>query len=197
HDDLPCMDDDDFRRGKPSSHKVFGEGVATLAGDGLFAFAFEVFTRSRSERKIEVIQDIAGITGPKGVVAGQEMDIRSGKERSPALLRKTHFHKTALFITGSIRAGAIIANVPEPILDHLTRGGKCLGMLFQITDDLLDLDEKGTEEERLTYPSIYGVESTRFRAKGYATRANHYFEKAGKDFKVLNHFTRFVLHRKR
>jgi geranylgeranyl diphosphate synthase type II len=197
HDDLPCMDNDDFRRGRPSSHKVFGEGVATLAGDGLFAYAFELFTRSKSKRKIEVIRDLARISGPRGVVAGQEMDIRDVKERTTRFLRQTHYRKTALLISGSIRAGAIIGDVRDQTIGYLTRGGELLGMLFQITDDLLDLDDKGTEENRLTYPSIYGEMRSRFRARGYADRARYYFEMAGQEYQVLTHFTRFILNRSR
>ncbi|RKX69656.1 geranyl transferase [candidate division WOR-3 bacterium] len=197
HDDLPCMDNDDFRRGKPTSHRVFGEGVATLAGDGLFAFAFELLSRSKSDQKLRVIADLARITGPKGIVAGQEMDIREKKELTPSFLRKTHFRKTALLITGSIRAGAIIARVDDSILTNLTRGGEALGMLFQITDDLLDVREKGSEENRLTYPLLYGIDRSRFRARRYADRARYYFHRAGEVYQVLKEITTFILNRDR
>lgn len=197
HDDLPCMDDDDYRRGRPSSHKMFGEGVAVLVGDGLFAYAFDLITRSESERKVEVVADLTRITGPDGIVAGQEMDIREKKERNPRFLRQTHFKKTALLITGSIRAGGLVAQVKDSTLQSLTLGGESLGMLFQITDDMIDVHEQGSEEDRLTYPMIYGLDGTRFRARKYADRARFYFRKAGTGYRVFEEITDFILNRDR
>lgn len=197
HDDLPCIDNDDYRRGKPASHKVYGEGVATLTGDGLFAYAFDLLSRAGSEESLRVIADLAKITGPKGIVLGQEMDIREQKDRSPTFLRQTHFRKTALLIAGSIRAGAIVGRVDDPILNDLTRGGESLGMLFQITDDILDAEAGGREENRLTYPLIYGLKRSQFRARRYADRARYYFQRAGEDFQILQEITNIVLNRDR
>jgi len=172
HDDLPCMDDDDLRRGKPTSHRVFGEAMAVLAGDALHALAIELLARSG---KVEIIQDVANAIGTAGLVGGQAFDLEAeGAKPSPDIVERIHLGKTAALITVSLRVGARMADALTEDLEAITLYGRKLGLAFQIIDDILDItaDETqlgkpiGSDEERskMTYPAVYGIEKSRLIA---------------------------------
>lgn len=177
HDDLPCMDDDDYRRGKPSSHKVFGEGVAVLAGDGLHSLAFDVLASVGSMKGVpaptalRVIEEICRATGTDGMIGGQVMDLESeGKPATPGTVRYIHRRKTAALLAASLRAGGILAGADRRTMDALTRYGENLGLAFQIVDDILNvrcsqeaLGKKPGGDARLgkaTWPAVYGLEAS-------------------------------------
>lgn len=179
HDDLPCMDDDDFRRGKPSNHKVYGEAVAVLAGDALLTLAFELLsevasedTADQQERALAVIREIACAAGSRGLVGGQVVDLQSeGKIIGEETLEFIHRCKTGALLRASVRAGAIWGGANGEKLQALTEYAENLGLCFQIVDDLLDVvgDEArlgkkvGADRARgkATFPALYGVEQSR------------------------------------
>ena len=207
HDDLPSMDDDDFRRGKAAAHKKFGEAMAILSGDGLFAHAFELFALGNGlvKEKLMVIQAVSEVVGPKGVVYGQTLDISREMSPNPVSLRRIHFNKTAKFIAVSVKCGAIMAQAPAPLINDLYAAGIYMGMLFQYTDDILDVvgekeklgktPGKDLAAGKLTAPAVYGLDGAMFRARRYAELANQKFSGLGDRFNVFNMITDFILHR--
>jgi geranylgeranyl diphosphate synthase type II len=181
HDDLPAMDDDDLRRGKPTNHTVFGEAAAILAGDGLLTFAFDLLSSPVSAAvgdpaRIRVIQTIARAAGPLGMVGGQSLDmIYEGKQVGYETLRSIHRSKTGALITASTVCGAIVAGASVEQEDALKTYGTHIGLAFQIVDDLLDV-EATTEQlgkpagsdvksDKVTYPSLFGKEISRTMAR--------------------------------
>lgn len=206
-DDLPSMDDDDLRRGKPTLHRVFDEATAILASDALFSAAFELFSKTPVSEKIRiaVVKEICEAIGPEGVVGGQILDLDREKGFNPLTLRHLHYQKTARLIAASIKCGAILAKAPQKTVRILERGGIYMGMLFQITDDILDVisDEKtlgkGTQKDliqnSLTYPRLYGLEGAKHRAVGYTKRAKRAFTLLGKSFRIFQDITDFLLTR--
>jgi len=177
HDDLPAMDDDDLRRGRPTSHKVYGEALAILAGDALLTYAFEL--AARTERNpAALVRDLAVAAGPVGMVGGQVLDIRGeGKSilaatRDAATLERIHTWKTAALIRGAARAGALLAGAdPAPITTY----GAAIGLAFQVVDDILDI-ESTTEElgktagkdvasGKMTYPALHGMAAAKAEAR--------------------------------
>lgn len=207
HDDLPSMDNDDFRRGKASAHKKFGEATAILSGDGLFAYAFELFTEGEGliNEKYSVVKSVSEAVGPKGVVYGQVLDISNEEDCTPKVLRRIHINKTAKFIAISIKCGAIMACASKDTIDRLYSAGLYMGVLFQYTDDILDIvgekerlgktPGKDLASGKLTAPAIYGLDGARFRAKRYADLARKGFSAFGERFKKLSQITDFVLNR--
>lgn len=212
HDDLPCMDDDDFRRGKPSCHRAFDEATAILAGDGLQAFAYECFTHKsilkyvKPRNLIKAINLIAKATGFQGMVAGQMADLLAeGKKGNSRLLKWIHRHKTVALLEASLLTGAILAGQPKRELKILSKFGKNLGLLFQITDDLLDLlgDESllgkpvksDLKKKKLTYPSLYGIEKTKLLAKELAKKTVNFLAPFGNRASFLRDLTFFILNR--
>ncbi|MEK7866972.1 MAG: polyprenyl synthetase family protein [Planctomycetota bacterium] len=184
HDDLPAMDDDDFRRGKPSNHKVFGEAMAILAGDGLLTYAFELVAAKTPTAAVvpALVKEIGIAAGTRGMVGGQVADLEAENgKRDAGHLEYIHLHKTAALITCATRCGAISARASKADLALATRYGKNLGLAFQVVDDILDV--VGTTEElgktagkdadskKLTYPSVYGIERSREVAKRLVDRA--------------------------
>jgi geranylgeranyl diphosphate synthase type II len=181
HDDLPCMDDDDFRRGRPTSHKVFGEGVAVLAGDALLTVAFELVARTNPARRwtaAELVRDLAVASGSLFLVGGQVADLEGeGKPTSHAQLRWIHERKTSALLTASIRLGAMSANATPAELRALTRFGENLGMAFQVIDDILDATKtsaqlgktagKDAKAGKATYPSILGMKRAEAEARRF------------------------------
>ena len=181
HDDLPAMDDDDFRRGNPTNHKVYGEATAILAGDALLTEAFILLARSEDgphpAARLRVIHEIAHASGSRGMVGGQVVDMESeGKgEIDLATLSYIHTHKTGALIRASVRAGAILGGASTESLAALTRYGEAIGLAFQIADDILDVE--GTTEElgkdagsdqargKATYPALVGLEASKARAE--------------------------------
>ncbi len=178
HDDLPCMDNDDFRRGKPTNHKVFGEAVAVLAGDALLTFAPQIILKytKNQELTLKILDEYFKYAGAYGVIAGQIVDIESEKSiktiSNPIkTLEYIHSHKTADLFRLAIRTGAIIGGADEQQLQEMTTFAEKLGIAFQISDDILDeistFEEMGKtigkdkNAEKLTYVSVYGLESAK------------------------------------
>ena len=169
HDDLPAMDNDDLRRGKPSNHKAFGEATAILAGDALLNLAYELMGRSAHPRALKALSAIASAAGSSGMIAGQAADMwMEGREADQVMLRYIHSHKTADLITAPVVAGLILAGADDRQLEQGRMYGCHLGLAFQIVDDLLD--ELGDETKmgkrlgkdhavgKLTWPGLYGIE---------------------------------------
>jgi len=178
HDDLPAMDDDDFRRGKPTSHKVFGEAVAILAGDALLALAFEVLSSPhairtyRPDRLLSVIGDLAYAAGSRRLVAGQVLDLTSqGSHVEAHVIEEIMRNKTGALIQVSLTSGATLAGGSHEQIEIMGRFGECLGAIFQIRDDLLDWEgdpgrlgkavQKDRSHGKATYPNLVGEERTR------------------------------------
>ncbi len=177
HDDLPCMDNDDFRRGKPTNHKAFPEAIALLAGDGLLSYAPLVFIKNTpdcipKERIIRVLEEMFEAIGPSGMIGGQVMDIMSeNKTIDENTFKYIHTHKTGKMFELSLRGGAILCNADEKMLDILTNYAKTIGYAFQIADDILDITadfeelgktpNKDIKENKNTHPAIYGIENSR------------------------------------
>ncbi|MDD2463301.1 MAG: polyprenyl synthetase family protein [Desulfobulbus sp.] len=181
HDDLPAMDNDDLRRGKPTNHTVFGEAAAILAGDGLLTFAFDLLSSQASKAiadstRVRIIQTIARAAGPLGMVGGQSLDmIFEGKQVGYETLRSIHRSKTGALITASVLSGAMVAGATPDQEEALRTYGNNIGLAFQIVDDLLDV-EATTEElgkpagsdaksDKVTYPSLFGAETSRTMAR--------------------------------
>jgi geranylgeranyl diphosphate synthase type II len=182
HDDLPAMDNDDFRRGNPTNHKVFGEAVAILAGDALLTQAFILLSNPALAAAVppatllQVIHEIACCAGSKGMVGGQVVDMESEGKTDIDLptVQYIHIHKTGALIKASIKAGALLGGADGETLAALVRYGETIGLAFQIADDILDIE--GTTEElgkdagsdqargKATYPAVVGIEESRRRA---------------------------------
>lgn len=175
HDDLPAMDNDDLRRGKPSNHKAFGEATAILAGDALLNLAYELMGRSAHPRALKALSAIASAAGSSGMIAGQVADMwMEGREADQYMLRYIHSHKTADLITAPVVAGLILAGADDRQLEQGRIYGCHLGLAFQIVDDLLD--ELGDETKmgkrigkdhavgKLTWPGLYGIEQAKDEA---------------------------------
>ncbi|MDX1777129.1 MAG: polyprenyl synthetase family protein [Desulfobulbales bacterium] len=181
HDDLPAMDDDALRRGKPTNHTVFGEAGAILAGDSLLTFAFELLSGDVQETvsdrdRLAVISLISKAVGPEGMVGGQFLDLENeGKAVHEDTLREIHSRKTGALITASVQAGGVLASGTPAQVEALSRYGSKIGLAFQIVDDLLNVE--GTEEQlgkaagsdaarnKATYPALFGLEETRDKAR--------------------------------
>lgn len=200
HDDLPAMDDDDYRRGKLTNHKVYGEGMAVLAGDALLTYAFEILARygekhQEKQAAWQVLREIAVAVGTEGMIGGQVVDLESaGKHLADKeLLAYIHTHKTGALFRTSLRTGALLSGANAEELACLTLYAEKFGLAFQITDDLLDLvgNQKklgkpvgsDAKNDKLTYPALYGLEeSKRFvgeaieEARGALTKLPGYAE---------------------
>ena len=202
HDDLPAMDDDDFRRNKPTCHKVFGEAIAILAGDALHAIAFEILARSG---KVEIVEDVARAIGTCGLVGGQVADIElEGRDVSEADVRFIHERKTGALFTAAVRVGAVFADADENALNAITNYAKNVGLAFQITDDLLDLKgnlkKKGSnihsdlKLDKATYPRAVGKERAFKIAEKLVQDAKKILPD-DRDNELLNAIADFVLER--
>lgn len=200
HDDLPCMDDDDMRRGKPSCHKAFGEAEALLAGDGLCIDAFRVAAANARvpgvspAAVIRVVEELADASGCIGMVGGQMLDIQFMRTREvpPEEVRRVHRAKTGALIRGSVRAGAILCDADEARLHALTEYAERLGLVFQITDDLLDFGEK---EESVSYPAVFGVDESRRLAHEATREALEFLAPFPASAEPLRELARFLLRR--
>jgi geranylgeranyl diphosphate synthase, type II len=187
HDDLPAMDDDDFRRGNPTNHKVFGEATAILAGDALLTEAFILLSGAASsaapETRLRVIREIAHCAGSKGMVGGQVVDMESeGKaDIDFATVQYIHSHKTGALIKASVKAGALLGGAEGDALAAMTRYGEAIGLAFQIADDILDIEgtteqigkDAGSDEARgkATYPAVLGLAESKRLAEEMMTTA--------------------------
>ena len=214
HDDLPALDNDDYRRGKPTCHKVFGEAIGILAGDGLLTEAFKLMTSQSVQGPslcdggwvLDVIHEVAQAAGIFGMVGGQVLDIESeGKEVDLPTLQYIHTHKTGALILVSVRVGARLGGAKEETLKAFTRYGERIGLAFQIADDILNVEGKaallgkktGSDLSRgkATYPSLLGVEDSKRRARElveFAVDAIHSF---GPDAEPLWKIAWFILSR--
>jgi len=185
HDDLPALDNDDLRRGKPTCHKKFGEATAILAGDALLTLAFETIAAApvSPERRVAMVTEIATAAGTvKGMVGGQVADLEAeGKPVGPEMLEYIHRSKTAALIRASITAGAQCAGAPDADVARLRRFGETIGWAFQVTDDILDVTEssaalgktagKDIAQQKATYPAVFGLERAQQIAKELADSA--------------------------
>lgn len=206
HDDLPAMDNDDFRRGRPTNHKVFGEALAILAGDALLTLAFEVVARDVTPPAVAAAccADLASAAGPCGMVAGQVVDLEAeqGGLTTLAELEAIHRRKTGRLITCALTMGAQIAQTDSDSLARLRTFGQCVGLAFQITDDLLDVAGdagklgKGVRKDaaagKLTYPGLLGVAESRRRAEALIDEAEALLTPFGERGASLIQLARFV-----
>lgn len=212
HDDLPAMDDDAFRRGKPTNHKVYGEGMAILAGDGLLNMAYETMleadiTRERPAQAVAAMGEIARRAGVRGMVAGQTLDVSlEGAMPKQEYVRYIHEHKTADLLTAPLVAGLMLAGADEKQLEAGRLYGLNLGLAFQITDDLLDLEgdaallgkDTGMDAQRgkMTWPTVYGIEQARKDAAACVDKAIGALECFGPKADALRSLAAGILDRK-
>lgn len=211
HDDLPAMDNDDLRRGKPTNHKVFGEGMAILAGDGLLTEAFCLLSMNPSgfdtKLILQAMSEIALASGVQGMVGGQAADlIYETKEPDEETLYFIHTHKTASLIRASVKTGAILAGSSEEQLRCLSDYGERIGLAFQIIDDILDIEgetevigkPKGSDKkkDKMTYPKLFGIENSRHRASRLINEAIDVLAFFDEKADPLREIARYLLQRK-
>ena len=209
HDDLPAMDDDDLRRGQPTNHKAFGEAIAILAGDSLLTEAFHLVSRYGKDNPIaalEVIRRIALASGSLGMAGGQAIDLLSeNKKISLEELEKLHRHKTGKLIQVAVEVGAIMSEASEAALQALSHYGACIGLSFQIADDILDIE--GGEEigkdigsdvanDKATYPSLLGLDESKHLAKKITEEALKALSGFGDKAQPLAEIAKYVIERK-
>ncbi len=203
HDDLPCMDDDDFRRGRPTAHKAFNEALAVLGGDALCIAAFEVLG---SIGNITLVTEIASALGTNGMLGGQVVDIESeGKKVDRETVEYIHRSKTAALIRASVRMGAILAGASPEALEKLTDYGNCIGLSFQVVDDILDEvstteqlgKDAGSDRERgkATFPAVCGMEESKQYARELTDRAWKEIEFLGEKGYLLHQLAEFIITR--
>ena len=214
HDDLPMMDDDDLRRGKPTNHKVFGEPIALLAGDGLLTEAFTVMTspeisdRVPPQTLVRAIHLIARAAGYKGMVGGQVVDIQwEGRPADLEVVRFMHAHKTGAMITASVACGAMLAGAGDPALTSMTAYGEKIGLAFQISDDILDIEgdsetmgkRSGADEEKgkMTYPAVLGLEQSRMIQRELVQGAIEELREFDGRAEPLRQIARYIIERKK
>ncbi|MBS2037691.1 polyprenyl synthetase family protein [bacterium] len=198
HDDLPCMDNDDERRGRPTNHKVYGEDVALLAGDGLSLWAFEVAMLSPDDLSAStlraLVRELVAASGHPGMVGGQVIDLaaqKTGQIDGPQL-KKIHAAKTGALIRGAVRCGAIVAGASPEQLRQLTIYGEKIGLVFQITDDILDHLE---DPEAVSYPALYGLDESRKMATEAVQEALTNLESFGPGAEPLRALATYLLTR--
>lgn len=212
HDDLPAMDNDDFRRGRPTCHKVYGEAIAILAGDGLLNMAFEVLSDPRrlksvpANRLIAIIKEISTASGVAGMVGGQVVDMESeGKDIDFPTLEYIHTHKTGTLIRASVRVGALFAGAGKRHFTALTHYGEMVGLAFQIADDILDITGKQEEigkdvgsdikKGKKTFPSFYGLEESRRRAVEVVDKAIFALKDFDRKADPLRELAKYIINR--
>ena len=207
HDDLPAMDNDDYRRGKLTNHKVFGEGIAVLAGDALLTQAFEIAAQCRSWSRYshqDIILEIARASGSLQLIAGQVADLEGeGKRTSAEQLRYIHERKTSALLCASVRLGGMSANCSSSQLKALTSFGFHVGLAFQVIDDILDVTQtseqlgktagKDTKAQKATYPSIVGLERSREIAKSLTKKAFSALKTFGSSAEALEALAGYLL----
>jgi geranylgeranyl diphosphate synthase type II len=200
HDDLPCMDDDDFRRGKPTAHKAFSEALAVLGGDALCIVAFEVFARFN---RTDIITEIARALGTDGMIGGQVVDIESeGKNVNRKTVEYIHAKKTAALIRACVRIGGLLANAPPAALAALSEYGSSVGLAFQVIDDILDEEstteqlgkDAGSDREKgkATFPSVVGMAESKKCAKELIEKAWKDLEPLGAKGAMLRELAEFI-----
>jgi len=209
HDDLPALDNDDLRRGRPTCHKVFGEAIAILAGDGLQTQAYEVLSglHCPPEARVRIIEEIARGTGTiNGMIGGQVVDLEAERTKPDAeTLEYIHRSKTAALITASVVTGGIYAGASSAQVTQLRSFGQAIGLAFQIVDDVLDVTQtseqlgktagKDAASEKATYPALFGLEESRKRAAALLQSACKAVENFGPRAAVLKDLARFLIER--
>jgi len=211
HDDLPALDNDDLRRGRPTSHRVFGEAIAILAGDALQTHAYEVLAQVRcpSEARVAIIREIAHATGTvDGMIGGQVADLEA-EHAKPGLERLEYIHrsKTAALITASVVSGGLYAGATAGQVARLRNFGQSVGLAFQIVDDVLDVTQtseqlgktagKDTAAEKTTYPALYGIDESLRKADALVDQACAELNEFGPAASTLNDLARFLVERKK
>jgi len=211
HDDLPAMDNDDYRRGRLTNHKVYGEDIAILAGDGLLAYAFEYIAASTenvpAQRVLQVISRLGRAVGAAGLVGGQVVDLESEGKADVSIdtLNFIHNHKTAALLEACVVCGAILAGAPEADLQRLTRYAQNIGLAFQIVDDILDITAtqeelgktagKDLQAQKATYPSIWGLEESQRQAQQLIQAAIAELDSFGEKALPLQAIAKFITSR--
>ena len=211
HDDLPAMDNDDYRRGRLTNHKVYGAGLATLAGDALLTLAFEVLLRQKGvspETLVRVVREISTAAGPEGMVGGQALDLESeGKHIDRDTLRRMHMAKTGALFCAAVRSGAILAGADDAKLAALTEYAEAFGLAFQITDDILDVtgDEAaigkpvGSDErnQKSTYVTLTSLDEAKRLAREAVDRAHQALAPLGEKAAFLDELAEYLITRDR
>lgn len=210
HDDLPALDNDDLRRGRPTCHKVFGEAVAILAGDALQTQAYEVLSRLQcpAEARVQIIEEIARGTGTvNGMIGGQVVDLEAERKRpDPQTLEYIHRAKTAALITASVVSGGIYGGGSVEQVEKLRCYGQSIGLVFQIVDDILDVTQtseqlgktagKDVTSEKATYPALFGIEESREKAAALLRSASKALDTFGSQGECLQALAVFLVERK-
>jgi geranylgeranyl diphosphate synthase type II len=211
HDDLPALDNDDLRRGRPTCHKAFGEAIAILAGDALQTQAYEVLARMpcSAEARVRIIEEIARGTGTiDGMIGGQVVDLEA-EHKKPDLVTLEYIHrsKTAALLTVSVVSGGLYAGATSEAIEHLRSFGHAIGLAFQIVDDVLDVTQtseqlgktagKDTAAEKATYPALFGVEESLKKADALAAEARASLDSFGERAATLNSLAHFLVERKK
>ncbi|MCU1260713.1 MAG: farnesyl-diphosphate synthase [Bryobacterales bacterium] len=211
HDDLPALDNDEYRRGKLTCHKVFGDAMAILAGDALLTLAFQVLAdlpAIPAERKTRMISELARAAGTVGgMIGGQVHDIEGeGQDPTAALLEAIHRAKTGALLCASVRMGAIYAGADEEQIARLACYGEHVGLAFQIVDDILDVEEssealgktagKDAHQQKITFPAVYGLEKSREMARTECARAHEAVDAFGERARRLRELADLIVYRK-
>lgn len=211
HDDLPCLDDDDMRRGQPSCHRAFGEATALLAGDALLTLAFHLVALNAAagvppERVVQVVRELSQAAGWNGMVGGQVTDLE-WEDRPPTkeAVETIHLRKTAALIQAAVRCGALLAGASGEVLAALSEYGRCIGLAFQIVDDILDLtgDEavlgkpvgRDVALRKATYPAVHGLENSQAQAQALISQALAALAGLGEAVEPLRALARFIVAR--
>ena len=214
HDDLPVMDNDDLRRGKPTSHKVFGEAVALLAGDGLLTEAFRLMSGPDVSKGVdprlllEVIGLVATAAGYRGMVGGQVVDIQSeGREVEPSIVEFIHTHKTGALINAAVTSGAILGGGKEDQVQAISLYGRSIGLAFQIADDILDVEGDSkrlgkpvggdASKKKITYPSVLGLKSAKEAQREMVEQAIQSLTAFDQKADPLRAIARYIIERKK
>jgi geranylgeranyl diphosphate synthase type II len=211
HDDLPALDNDDLRRGRPTCHKVFGEAIAILAGDALQTQAYEVLSRLKcpAESRVRIIEEIARGTGTvDGMIGGQVVDLEAEQTKPNAeMLEYIHRAKTAALITASLVSGGLYAGAKDSAVTKLRTFGQSVGLAFQIVDDVLDVTQsseqlgktagKDTAAQKATYPALFGVEESVRKADALVSTAFAELDSFGEQGETLKELARFLVERKK
>src|SRR6201982_3797624 len=209
HDDLPSMDNDDFRRGRHTCHKVFGDGIAVLAGDALLTIAFEIVSRAKPTSRYDMsilLRELAVAARSQKLIAGQVADLEGeGKKIDMSGLRYIHENKTAAILTTSVRLGTMSANANPKQLAAITKFGRALGLAFQVIDDILDVTQtseklgksagKDVAAQKATYPAIIGLDASRTEAKKLTRQAHTALSVFGKKADTLHELANYLLER--
>jgi len=209
HDDLPSMDNDDFRRGRPTCHRMFGEGIAVLAGDALLTIAFEIVSRAAPTSRYDMatlLREVSVAAGSQKLIAGQVADLEGeGKKVNRSQLRYIHENKTAAILTTAVRLGAMSANATSKQLNAISEFGRSLGLAFQVVDDILDVTQtseklgksagKDVAAQKATYPAVIGLEKSRVEARLLTRKAHQSLKMFGAKGTALRLLASYLLER--